>query len=74
MTDETVRLIRNAKGLTQAEFALELNVSAATIAAVESKQRNVSDNLRIKIAQKYGGDPEVEQAIIRARAFEKLPL
>jgi len=73
MTDETVRIIRIAKGLTQQEFAKELNVSLATIAAVESRQRTVSDNLRTRIIKKYGGDSEVTQAIINAKKFDQLP-
>lgn len=74
MKGSTVKAIRISKGLTQAEFAEILGVVESSISRIESGQRGVSDRIRIRIAQLFGGDPEVEQAIQRARAFEKLSL
>jgi len=74
MKGSTVKAIRISKGLTQAELAELLGVVEATISRIESGQRNVSDRIRIRIAQLFGGDPEVESAITKARAFEKLPI
>jgi len=74
VNSETVHAIRISKGLSQAAFAKSLGVAESTIAAVESRHRNVSDNLRTRIKQTFGGDPEVEEALKRAKEFEKLAL
>jgi len=73
MNSETIKAIRISKNMSQAEFAASLGVAESTIATVEARHRNVSDRLRIRVAQIYGGDPEVEQAIRNAKKFEQLP-
>ena len=47
---ELIKKIREEAGLTQAEFAKALGVSAVLIAMVETGQKDVSKNLLIKIA------------------------
>ena len=47
---ELIKKIRDEAGLTQAEFAKALGVSAVLIAMVETGQKDVSKNLLIKIA------------------------
>ena len=48
---ELIKKIRDEAGLTQAEFAKALGVSAVLIAMVETGQKEVSKNLLIKIAE-----------------------
>ena len=48
---DLIRKIRDEAGLTQAEFAKALGVSAVLIAMVETGQKEVSKNLLIKIAE-----------------------
>ena len=70
MTGETVKAIRISKNMTQDEFAEILKVSRSCIAAVESGHRAVSDGLRIRIRQKFGGDNEVAEAMRRFKLFD----
>jgi transcriptional regulator with XRE-family HTH domain len=46
-----IKKIREEAGLTQAEFAKALNVSAVLIAMVETGQKEVSKNLVLKLAE-----------------------
>lgn len=48
---DLIKKIRDEAGLTQAEFAKALGVSAVLIAMVETGQKEVSKNLLIKIAE-----------------------
>lgn len=48
---ELIKKIRDEAGLTQAEFAKALGVSAVLIAMVETGQKDVSKNLLVKIAK-----------------------
>lgn len=54
---ELIRKIREEAGLTQAEFAKSINVSAVLIAMVETGQKEVSKNLLIKLAKKMNVHP-----------------
>ena len=54
---ELIRKIREEAGLTQAEFARSINVSAVLIAMVETGQKEVSKNLLIKLAEKMKVHP-----------------
>jgi transcriptional regulator with XRE-family HTH domain len=54
---ELIKKIRTAAGLTQAEFAKELEVSPVLIAMVESGQKPVSKNLLIKLAKRLDVHP-----------------
>jgi transcriptional regulator with XRE-family HTH domain len=54
---ELIKKIREESGLTQAEFAKSLNVSAVLIAMVETGQKEVSKNLLIKLAEKMKVHP-----------------
>lgn len=74
MSGEAVRAIRISLNLSQREFASMLKVSRSVIAAVESRHRSVSDNLRIRIAQTFGCGDEVIEAITRAKESSKLAL
>ena len=46
-----IKKIRSESGLTQAEFARALNVSAVLIAMIESGQKEVSKNFVLKLAE-----------------------
>lgn len=74
MNGEAVRAIRISKNMTQPEFAAVLKVSRSCIVAVENGYRAVSENLRIRIAQTFGGDDDVTEAMARAKEFGKLSL
>lgn len=52
-----IKKIRTEAGLTQAEFAMELNVSPVLIAMVESGQKPVSKNLLEKLAERLKVHP-----------------
>ena len=54
---ELIRKIRKSAGLTQAEFALELNVSPVLIAMIESGQKPVSKNFIEKLASRIDVHP-----------------
>ncbi|TLS53386.1 helix-turn-helix transcriptional regulator [Paenibacillus antri] len=74
MSGDAVRAIRISKNMSQPEFAEVLNVSRSCIDAVESGRRAVSRKLRIKIAQTFGVDDEIIEAIARAKDSNKLAL
>ena len=54
---ELIRKIREEAGLTQAQFAAALNVSAVLIAMVETGQKEVSKSLLIKLAELMNVQP-----------------
>ncbi|MDQ8733201.1 helix-turn-helix transcriptional regulator [Paenibacillus sp. LHD-38] len=74
MNGDAVRVIRISKDMNQKEFAAILAVSRSCIAAVESGHRAVSDKLRTRIAQTFGGYESVMEAFRRAKEFGKLAL
>ncbi|MCP1186455.1 helix-turn-helix transcriptional regulator [Paenibacillus sp. 1781tsa1] len=74
MDGSGVRGIRVMAGMTQAQFAEVLNVSQSCVSDVENGRRNVSRDMRIKIAQKFGTGEDVLTAIQRARESDKLAL
>ena len=53
---EQLRHIRREKGLTQQQFASELEVSTATIASVENGSRDMPKNLMKSLVKKFGID------------------
>ena len=53
---EQLRYIRREKGLTQQQFASELEVSIATIASVENGSRDMPKNLMKSLVKKFGID------------------
>jgi addiction module HigA family antidote len=61
-------------GMTQAQFAEALNVSQSCVSDVENGRRNVSRDLRIKLAQVFGTGDDVLMAIQRAKESDKLAL
>lgn len=67
MTGLGLRAIRLSLGLTQAEFAKELRISQALISDVENGRRSVTQNLRIRVAQKYGVGEDIMNAIAAAK-------
>jgi transcriptional regulator with XRE-family HTH domain len=54
---DLIKKIRDEAGLTQAEFAEALGVSAVLIAMVETGQKEVSKKLLIKIAERLNVRP-----------------
>ncbi|MDP2641790.1 MAG: helix-turn-helix transcriptional regulator [bacterium] len=54
---ELIKKIREEAGLTQAEFAVAVDVSPVLIAMIESEQKEVSKKLIIKIAKKMNVHP-----------------
>ena len=48
---ELIKKIRDEAGLTQAEFATALDVSAVLIAMIETGQKEVSKNFILKLAE-----------------------
>lgn len=54
---ELIKKIRDEAGLTQAEFATAIGVSAVLIAMVETGQKEVSKKLLIKLAKKMNVNP-----------------
>ena len=54
---ELIKKIRNEAGLTQAEFANALGVSAVLIAMVETEQKEVSKKLLIQLAESLDVHP-----------------
>lgn len=71
MNGFAVRAIRIKENLTQTEFAEKLRVSPSLISGIESGQRRVTRDMRIKIAQVFGTGDEIDEAIARARESEK---
>jgi len=67
MNREALRAIRIFHGMTQLEFAAALGVSHSCIASAESGYRSVSDNLRVRVAQRFGMGPDVLEAIAVAK-------
>ncbi|MBR2265435.1 MAG: helix-turn-helix domain-containing protein [Paludibacteraceae bacterium] len=61
-------------GMTQLQFAEALGVSQSCVSDVENGRRNVSRDMRIKIAQVFGTGDEVLTAIQRAKESDKLAL
>ncbi|KOY12601.1 helix-turn-helix transcriptional regulator [Paenibacillus xylanivorans] len=74
MDGSGVRGIRVMAGMTQAQFAEALNVSQSCVSDVENGRRNVSRDLRIKLAQVFGTGDDVLMAIQRAKESDKLAL
>jgi transcriptional regulator with XRE-family HTH domain len=54
---ELIKKIRETAGMTQADFARALGVSAVLIAMVETGQKEVSKNLLRKIAERLDVHP-----------------
>jgi transcriptional regulator with XRE-family HTH domain len=54
---QLIKKIREEAGLTQAEFAKVLDVSAVLISMVEVGQKEVSKNLLLKLAEKMDVSP-----------------
>jgi len=54
---ELIKKIRDEAGLTQAEFAKALGVSAVLITMVETGQKEVSKNLLLKLANRINVHP-----------------
>lgn len=69
-----VRGVRVMAGMTQSQFGEALGVSQSCVSDVENGRRNVSRDLRIKIAQVFGTGDEVLTAIQRAKESDKLAL
>lgn len=67
-----VRAIRIFYSMTQQTFATHLGVSLSAIKAVETNQRRVSENMRFRIAQAFDLNPDVLEAIRRAKASSKI--
>ncbi|MDR9748812.1 helix-turn-helix transcriptional regulator [Paenibacillus taichungensis] len=74
MDGSGVRGIRVMAGLTQSQFAEALNVSQSCVSDVENGRRNVSRDMRIKLAQVFGTGDDVIEAIRRAKDSDKLAL
>lgn len=74
MNKEALRAIRIFHGMTQSDFAAALNVSQSCIASAESGYRGVSDNLRVRVAQRFGMGEDVLNAIAAAKASAGLAL
>lgn len=72
MDREALRAIRIFNDMTQSQFAEALGVSHSCIAAAESGYRNVSDNLRVRVAQRFGMSDEVVRAVKDARTSTQL--
>ncbi|MNW01071.1 hypothetical protein D3C71_1966550 [compost metagenome] len=58
--------------MTQAAFAEAIGVSKSCIASAECGYRNVSDTLRVKVAQRFGMSEEVVKAVKDARTSAEL--
>ncbi len=54
---ELIKKIRSESGLTQAEFASALNVSAVLIAMIETGQKEVSKGFLLKLADRMDVHP-----------------
>jgi len=54
---ELIKEIRNAAGLTQAQFAKAMGVSTVLIAMIEGGKKEVSKKLIIRLAKKMGVHP-----------------
>ncbi|CDN45392.1 helix-turn-helix transcriptional regulator [Paenibacillus sp. P22] len=67
-----VRGLRLKLGLTQVQFAECLGVSQSLICDVENGRRNVSPNLRVRIALECGAGEDVIETLARAKASSKL--
>lgn len=74
MDGSGVRGIRVMAGMTQSQFAETLNVSQSCVSDVENGRRNVSRDMRIKLAQVFGTGDDVIEAIRRAKDSDKLAL
>jgi transcriptional regulator with XRE-family HTH domain len=72
MDREALRAIRIFHGMTQSQFAEALGISKSCVASVESGYRNVSDNLRVRVAQRFGMSEDVVRAVKDARASADL--
>jgi transcriptional regulator with XRE-family HTH domain len=74
MNREALRAIRIFHGMTQSQFAAALGVSDSCIGSAESGYRNVSDNLRVRVAQRFGMSAAVLEAIAAAKASANLAI
>ncbi|MGF7033737.1 transcriptional regulator with XRE-family HTH domain [Paenibacillus mucilaginosus] len=72
MDGKSIQAIRMHQGMTQEEFAEAIGVSQSTVAAVETGYRAVSDRVRIRIAQVFGTDDPILEAIRRAKGSKLL--
>jgi transcriptional regulator with XRE-family HTH domain len=53
MTNETFKLIRLYSGMSQRAFAKHIGVSPATVSLIEANHRQVTSNVRAKLAEKF---------------------
>lgn len=74
MNREALRAIRIYHGMTQSQFAAALGISKSCVASAESGYRNVSDKLRVLVAQRFGMSEDILEAIAAAKASAKLAL
>ncbi|MBY3623619.1 helix-turn-helix transcriptional regulator [Acinetobacter sp. CUI P1] len=72
MDREALRAIRIYHGMTQSQLAEALGISKSCVASAESGYRSVSDNLRVRVAQKFGMSEEVVRAVKDARTSADL--
>lgn len=72
MNGDTIKAIRIYLGLSQPEMAKKLGVTASYICQMECKQKQVSDAIRIKIAQTFDVTEPMLEAIRRAKLSDKL--
>ncbi|GGH72758.1 hypothetical protein GCM10010978_09960 [Compostibacillus humi] len=74
MTKETFKLIRWYLRMNQEQFAEYLGVTYSTVAAIESGERGISENVRGKIAHKFdASDPDFLEYVKRYQALHKMP-
>lgn len=72
MNREALRAIRIYHNMTQSQFAAALGLSKSCVASAESGYRNVSDNLRVRVAQRFGMGEEILEAIAAAKTSASL--
>ncbi|WP_373230379.1 helix-turn-helix domain-containing protein [Cohnella sp.] len=72
MKGETVRAIRVYHELSQNSMAAQLGLTAGYLCMIESNKRAVSDVVKLKIAQRYGVDDSLIEALRRSSLISKL--
>lgn len=73
MNGNTIKAIRYHYGLSQKELASKLGISAPYLCAIEAGRREVSERVRIKLAQLFDfDDSNTITAIKRARFAYRL--
>ena len=73
MKGEIIRKLRNEKGLTQDELAKKLEVSASSIAMLESNRRSGNREVETKMANFFGVSRDFLAGVTSERIFNSIP-